>query len=96
MTPPNSDEYYSNPALGPGPVHVLRVDDGTLTRCGLLAIGLLYNHHGGPTNCEACKVAVVEEALRGCTHPSTGATMDRKRGGYRCLTCGEEVPYGSG
>lgn len=65
---PDSDSYYNDPVWGPGPVHVLREELGAggllLTACWKPAGGVLWNANGGPTSCEACKAAVVEEALQ--------------------------------
>ena len=71
ITLPDDDAYYSDPAKGPGPVHVLPPPprggrgDGYwfLTACGIDVDGVLWNVYPGPTNCEACKAAVVERAL---------------------------------
>ena len=67
ITLPDDDAYYSDPTKGPGPVHVLLpLSDGpywNTTACGINTDGVLWNAYPGPTNCEACKAAVVERAL---------------------------------
>lgn len=61
------DSCYSNPARGPGPVHVLLPPaEGPMwnrTACGVDVGGVLWKVYPGSTNCEACKVAVVEQVL---------------------------------
>ncbi len=98
------DSFYLDPTKGPGPVHVLR-RYGQSTACGAKGYVVLYNPYGGPTNCQECKAAAVEQAL---DQPATGEPpttcyrceksycyqpLDDRPGFLECVHCGAVIKW---